>query len=179
MYNHWKVDLSDSVKAISKIKDTILPNLISGEIISIEETQNEILLMFDKYSGIDYLRKDNNGLQGIASRVQFGKEDDKAPIAWNTFTIRYERDSGAKTEYEKRMYQIKHGYFYPAYTLQAYFDNRKDMNLLSVAVVKTVELYRYAEENFDKLGQNKSNNVFKFVRWSELDKSIIKIYQNY
>ena len=168
MYNNWKKDLSDSIKAIEKIKLTVLPTLIDGEIISIEESNNNILLLFDKYSGIDYLRKNNIGIQGIASRVQFGND-------WNTFTIRARRISGAKTEYEKRKEQIDKGYIFPYYTLQAYFDNRKDLNLLSVCIIKTIDLYNEIENNMH-VKTKTSDNVFKFISWSDIDQNKMKIH---
>ena len=57
MYNNWVKDLSDSMVAIDKIKDTILPKVISGKIHSIENSNNEILIMMDRFSGIDYIRQ--------------------------------------------------------------------------------------------------------------------------
>lgn len=160
-YNKWTKDLSYSIQALSSIKDTVLPNLIKGNIYSIEEQYNEVLILFDQYSGIDYIRHDNKGIQGIASRVQWGN-------AWDTFTIRYKRCSGSKTEYEKRLEAIKEGYFYPALTLQAYFDNKKDLNLLSIAVIKTLDLYKFIEKNPDKVEKRRSDNEFLFIRWSNL-----------
>jgi hypothetical protein len=46
--------------------------------------------------------------------------------ARNTFTIRYKRASGAKTEYQKRSEAILNnkGYLYPYLTIQAYLDKR-------------------------------------------------------
>jgi hypothetical protein len=161
MYNKWNVDLNYSIKAIEKIRFSILPKLINGDIISIEESDNSVLLLFDKYSGIDYLRKDNLGLQGIASRVQFGN-------AWNSFTIRTKRHTGAKTEYEKRIEQIKNGYIYPYFTLQAYFDNTNDLNLLSICIIKTKDLY-YELENNKKVINKSSDNEFKVLFWNDIE----------
>lgn len=166
MYNNWVEDLDCSIKAIEKIKYTYLPKIISGEIISIENTDNEVLILLDKYSGIDYIRKNDCGLQGVASRVQFG-------YAWNTFTIRYERSTGSKTEYEKRIEQIKNGYFYPAFTLQAYFDDRTELNLLSIAIIKTIDLYDILEKD-EIVKTNKSDNVFKYVDWDNIEDGLIK-----
>jgi len=168
MYNNWELDLKKSILAIEKIRLDVLPKLINGEIISIEESDNSVLLLFDKYSGIDYLRKDNLGLQGIASRVQFGK-------AWNSFTIRTKRHTGAKTEYEKRLEQIEKGYIYPYYTLQAYFDNTTDLNLLSICIIKTTDLY-FEIENNTNVQTRKSDNVFKYLYWSDIDKAKLKTY---
>jgi hypothetical protein len=168
MYNNWKIDLSHSVKAIEKIKNTVLPKLISGDIISIEQQDNEILLLLDMYSGIDYIRKNDKGLQGIASRVQFGKN-------WDSFTIRMQRHTGAKTEYQKRLEQIENGYFYPYFTMQAYFDNTQDMNLLSICIIKTIDLYNEIEKNL-KVKTRVSDNVFKFIKWEDILNSKLKIY---
>jgi len=87
---------------------------------------------------------------------------------WNSFTIRYARHTGTETEYEKRQKQIKNGYFYPAFTLQAYFDNRTDNNLLSIAVIKTMDLYRFIDDYPRYIKQNKSDNEFKIVFWGDL-----------
>jgi len=169
MYNNWSVDLKDSIAAIEKIKKTVLPLLISGDIISIEQQQNEILLMFDQYSGIDYIRKNDIGLQGIACRVQFGK-------AWDTFTIRAKRHTGAKTEYEKRLEQIQNGYFYPQFTIQAYFDNRQDLNLLSICIIKTLDLYFEVQHN-KNVKRRTSDNVFIYIHWDDLPSDKVKIYR--
>ena len=177
MYNNWNVDLSDSVKALEKIKLTVLPKLISGTIHSIEKSQKDILIkfgkeidiqnpilkLFDTKSGIDYIRENKQGLQGIASRVQWGN-------AWNSFTIRYKRHSGTETEFEKRKQQISNGYFYPAFTMQAYFDNRADNNLLSIAVVKTIDLYKFVEEHSELVKFRNSDNEFAVVFWNDFKK---------
>lgn len=170
MYNHWEDDLKDSIVAINGIKDSILPFLISGKIHSIENCENEILIMMDRLSGIDYVRENENGLQGIAARVQWG-------VDYNSFTIRSLRKTGSKTELEKRLFQIENGYFYPAFTLQAYFDNRIDNNLLSIAIIETKHLYNLYLNNLDLFNDNKSDNDFKYIKWSKI-KDKIKVYKN-
>jgi hypothetical protein len=168
MYNNWQVDLKRSILAIEKIRFDVLPKLINGEIINIEETDNKILLMFDQFSGIDYLRKDSIGLQGIAARVQFGN-------AWNSFTVRTERCTGSETEYKKRLEQIEKGYIYPYFTLQCYFDNYIDLNLLSICIIKTTDLY-FEIENNKNVKTRKSDNFFKYLNWSDIDKTKLKMY---
>lgn len=167
MYNHWKEDLKDSVKAMESIKHTVLPHLISGEIHTIEQSQNEILIKIDTHSGIDYIRENEMGLQGIAARVQWGR-------AWNTFTIRSERHTGSKTELEKRIEAIRNGYFYPAFTMQAYFDNKTDLNCLSAAVIKATHLYKLYLKYPNLFGSNKSDNNFYFLPWQSVPKIIKK-----
>lgn len=162
MYNHWSVDNTDSVKAFESIQHTIIPKLISGDVLRIEKQDNEILVTIDQKSGIDYIRSDINGLQGIAWRAQWGDR------AWDTFTIRYKRHSGAETEYEKRVKQIEEGYLYPAFTMQAYFNNRLDNQPLSVGIVKTVDLYSIMKNNPELMHRNKSDNEFIFVKWRDI-----------
>ena len=166
MYNNWRVDLSDSIEAFNKIKDTVLPQLISGRIYSIESTDNELLILFDQYSGIDWIRQDDTGLQGVATRCQFGHP-------FNTFTIRKQRSTGTLTEYEKRKQQISKGYIYPYFTLQAYFDNRKEKNLLSIAIMKTIDLYGELEINPHAKMRN-SDNEFIYLPWENIPQNKIK-----
>jgi hypothetical protein len=166
MYNHWSVDNHDSVRAFEEIQHTVIPALISGDIIRIEKQDNEILVTIDQKAGIDYIRNDDTGLQGIAWRAQWGDK------AWDTFTIRYKRYTGAETEYEKRIRQIREGYLYPAFTMQGYFDNRKDNKPLSVGIVRTVDLYQLIAEHPKLCHENKSDNQFKFVCWRDLGDSV-------
>ena len=156
-YNHWSHDLKDSVIALESIKN-IISTVISGRIHTIESVNNEVLILLDQKSGIDYIREDAIGLQGIAARAQWGK-------AWNTFTIRSERHTGSKTELEKRTEQIENGYFYPQFTLQAYFKNKETNQLSTLGIIKTKELYEFIEKNPDKVEENKSDNKFIFVQW--------------
>ena len=167
-YNHWQKDLKDSTKAILSIKDTILSKLISGKILSIEDSNDEILILLDQKSGIDFLRENQTGLQGIAARVQWGR-------AYNTFTIRKERYTQSKTELEKRLSQIENGYIYPAFTLQAYFDKRESNNLLSIAIIRTKDLYTFIKDNPNKTFTMKSDNIFLCVSWDHIN-NLIKKY---
>ena len=175
MYNNWRIDLKNSVRAFEKIKDTYLPKIISGNIIGIEQADNAILILLDQKSGIDAVRINDIGIQGIASRVQFVGE--RRP--YDSFTIRSARHSGVKTEMEKRLEQIQSGYFYPAITLQAYFNNPDDMVLLSMAAIKTIDLYEFIEHN--KYNQrfvktNKSDNDFVYVNWDCLHPLVKTVY---
>lgn len=160
-YNNWQKDLKDSNKAIMSIADDILPLLISGKIHSIENSKNKMLLMLDQCSGIDLIRQNKKGLQGIAVRVQF-KSD------FRTFTIRSSRHTGTTTELEKRIQQINEGYFYPTYTIQAYFNNRQDLKLNSIAIIETKQLYEFILNNSQFVHTRQSDNVFVYTYWRDL-----------
>lgn len=163
-------DLQYSIDAIEKIRTTVLPKLITGKILNNQIPDNEINKFLDRDSGFDYFREDQYGLQGIASRVQF---DD-----WfNSFTIRLERNSGSRTEFEKRNYSIEHGYMYPEFTLQAYFNNRTDLNLISIAIIKTVDLFNhYKLFPHDFITQASNNATFFSINWKYLKNLRIKVY---
>jgi hypothetical protein len=166
---NWVNDKNKSVMAFEKIKDTILPKLIRGKLINIENSNEEVLALMDVYSGIDVVRSQEKNLQGIAWRAQWGK-------AWNTFTIRQQRHTGTKTELEKRIESIDNGYFYPAFTMQAYFDNFSDFNCLSVGIIKTVDLFTLYKTKPEIFKQRQSDNLFLYVEWDDL-KPYIKTWQ--
>jgi 1,4-alpha-glucan branching enzyme len=168
MYNHWRDDLDAAVTALESIRFTYLPRIISGEIHTIEKSDHHVLLLLDTKSGIDYLRENAEGVQGIAARIQWGR-------AWNTFTIRAKRHTGAETELAKRMRAIEEGYFYPAFTLQAYFNNREENKLLSIGAIRTKDLYRFVQEHPEKVHANKSDNAFLFVRWVDIGEAVKSI----
>ena len=175
MYNNWITDLTNSSKALSKVLYTILPQYLKGKIHNIETSNNEILVLLDTKSGIDLIDETSTGLLGIASRVQF------CPIQfkpYNTFTIRAERHTGTKTEYEKRTEQIEKGYLYPALTMQLYFDNKIDMNFLSGALIKTINLYRFIKEHPDKIKTRYSDNKFYYINFSDLKDYGIGMFSN-
>jgi len=165
-------DAKDSIVGINKIKSSVLPALISfDEIICVESQENNIRRLLDMEAGIDYFLIDKHGMRSIATRVQYD-------YTCNTFTIRTERESGGKTELEKRLFAIKNGYLYPEYTLQAYFDNKVDLNLYSIAIIKTTDLFNYYKTNPDDFVTHGSNGaVFKAVHWNYLKNLRINIYK--
>lgn len=99
--------------------------------------------VLDAMAGIDAWQVIDHSsvLRGIASRVQFSDK------SWETFTIRYARQNGATTEYEKRLRAIKHhdmGFLYPHLTVQAYVSTDLE-KLVAAAVVRTADLFEHAE----------------------------------
>lgn len=161
LYNDWKTDLNNTQPFVEILQKKLFSNSI---LKSIEKSNNEVLMWLDKYSGIDYVVKTNdNNIVGVAARIQYN-------INYRTFTIRTARHTGAKTEYEKRVEAINKGYFYPAYTLQAYF-NRADSTLIGAAIIETKKLYQFIEDNPDKVHKRSSDNEFIFIKWDDIDVS--------
>jgi len=95
----------------------------------------------DREAGIDaWILDTTKGMRALASRVQWN-------INYKTFTIRKERASGMKTEFEKRLYAIKNDWLYPFYTIHAYISEKNNKKeLLSVAWCRTKDLIEYIEE---------------------------------
>ena len=132
----FKKDLNRSSKALLEIVwPEMSLELGGGELIPVETSAIESLAKYlDQKSGIDAWQVcRNDQIRGIASRVQFGDN------CWSSFTVRYKRDSGAKTEYEKRRSAIhsKTNFIYPDITIQAYVGGSL---LLGYGAIKTIDL---------------------------------------
>lgn len=142
----WQDDLGDSASAFKnvvypKVKDEFFGE---GELVSVEETHSPIADDLDMDAGIDFYHKGPNGVVGIANRVQWGN-------AWNTFTVRNERKTGATTEFEKRTSAVENQSMLPDRTVQSYVadverderGNIIDGTVLSSAMCHTKDLYDY------------------------------------
>ena len=116
--NDWQRDLSKSNAAfLSAVWPVIKGKCGGGTIKPVEILPDDISRDLDRLCGIDIWQTiDGEGCRGIASRVQFGSKN------WRTFTVRKCRDSGAKTEFEKRKDAIESGgrMIYPYLTCHAY-----------------------------------------------------------
>ena len=120
-------------------------------------------------------------IRALASRVQW-----KDGNCWETFTIRYERMSGAKTEYKKRLDAIRRrDSLYPHYTLHAYLGFKENgYEFLGVGRVLTEHLYLYADEwlyRDEKRAYLQANgddgNIFICVPWDSLSNDGIKVHK--
>ncbi|MCP4665219.1 MAG: hypothetical protein GY849_02545 [Deltaproteobacteria bacterium] len=167
-------DFNDANNSWNSIKKEIEKH-IKGDLTDIETKDSELANMFDRYSGIDAIQVFNKQMRGVAIRVQWG-------VNYKTFSIRFSRKSGAKTEYQKRTKAIfsNYGYWYPYLTIQIYLDNKKDNNILNIGVVKTLDLYEYIFENMPNLKKLTcpEGNQFLAVSFDELknDKRNIIIF---
>lgn len=172
----FKQDLSSSSEAFMRfVWPAIKSRLGGGEIVPVESVADKgMATMLDQRSGIDawHLSQDKQ-VRGIASRVQWG-------TPWNTFTVRYSRDSGAKTEYEKRKSDINSGagWLYPHLTVQAFLSGDKANGgcLLSVGIIKTKSLIDACDEILDggipasEGGLRRTGNAsFIWAKWSWLE----------
>ena len=166
--DNFEKDLSDSAFDFLRVVEPKLIEMgfIDGEIISIESTTQEHLAkQMDMTSGIDaWVIKTDEGITGLASRIQWINSS----LPFNTFTIRQSRYTGAKTEYEKRLYAINSDgeFIYPHLTCQAYITRRQDGDLISLAIAKTVDIFRMIADGHCWLRSNpEDNNEFMCVSW--------------
>lgn len=135
-------DLTQSADAFVRIVWPAIERIAGGgRLVPVEAvTTDDITRAFDVLAGIDAWQIAGGGIRGIASRVQWG------PKAWDTFTIRYERRTGAETEYTKRLRaltEIDRGWLTPHITVQAYINCEE---LLACGLVRTADLFSFVRE---------------------------------
>lgn len=149
-----------------------------GEVIPIESNSDCTGYQWlDMYCGIDWLLKTKTDhVLGIAARIQLTSPE-YYQDPFNTFTIRYETEFGNKTEFAKRTEAIEKGFFYPYYTLQAYVQRDNPSHVISGAIIKTIDLYNFAKNFSYKMDDNRLDNSFKIIKWSDLFKNNYSIYQ--
>lgn len=174
-------DLSDSSFDFQRVVSPIIkPWVGGGELVLIEGSRDETLKTLDTNSGIDVLHICNGQVRGIANRIQW------VDVSYRTFTVRYDRDSGTKTEYEKRREAIdsEKGYIYPSLTVQSYIAHPKRQgNLINLAMCRTIDLINICTR-FEQGGiQNKkhvregrtTNAGFIIIDWDFIKAEGLKI----
>ena len=169
----WIDDLSKSTADFIEIVYPVIKRWLgNGELIPVEATmESEIARKLDMYSGIDYWYLDQeNGFRAIASRVQWD-------CNYKSFTVRLQRDTGTKTEYEKLNNAIKNGYLYPYWFTQGYIDRN---TLLSAGLCRTADLIKYINEGKapnDYRVLSCDNAKFYAVFWKQFQRKYnVKIY---
>jgi len=175
-------DFRNSSNAFCKLVWPIARSLAGGGTLKAVEdvTAKDFQKDLDVLAGIDgwQVLYENGVIRGIASRVQnTGK-------SYDTFTIRFSRNTGTETEFNKRLKAIQQkeqGWLYPHLTLQAYTEVDYS-ELLSFAIVKTEPLYLYALESYRQnfsagkcyMQVNKQDgNKFIVVPWQNLQRDNI------
>ena len=149
-----------------------------GRLLQMEGVRdNELAKQLDTLAGIDgwqirgKWKSDPGGMRGIAARVQVGTD-------WRTFTIRKQRDTGASTEYEKRVEAIdgKMGYLYPIITVHSYAVGW-DGPILSVGISRTITIIRFIQDRLRR-GIAKQNRTerrgaadFWVCKWAEMNRA--------
>jgi len=148
-----------------------------GELLSLEKENDKLSSMLDKFAGIDYVYKysDNDKIVTFAARCQkmqvSGYNNKYEP--YNTFSIRRKKDNNVTTEKEKRLMAIEEALVYPTHTIQAFLKDSLNGEVLSVAIIRTDELYSVYKKHPAIVSSNSArtggdNNFFDVIHWSEL-----------
>jgi hypothetical protein len=146
------------------------PYVDGGDLLQMEGAGNGHLAReLDMRAGIDGWQLHPRGMRGIASRVQAGRtiRDPRTGSTWDTFTIRRSRDSGAMTEYEKRLEAVTTGrWLYPHLTIHAYLE-AKDGPVASVGIARTEDIIGFIEDGHASTNRT-TNASFYVVPWCEM-----------
>ena len=151
-------DLKYSLNKVEQAKPIIRHLLGGGEIQTVEGRDDEICLMLDRNCGIDYFQMYDNGITwGIGSRFQ---KIYPGKFPYNTFTVRKDRQSNERTEFEKKEIAIKRNGIYPYLSLQGYYDAITG-EMISLAIAKTKDImeiikigyYRILRTGTSQIGQ--------------------------
>jgi hypothetical protein len=149
MRDEVKDDLSNSTTDFGRVVAPVIERWCDASSVSVEAvTDNEMADELDQTAGVDSWNvKTGDIIRGVASRVQYVSSIpfDSPP---DTFTVRKERPSGAKTEYDKRLDAIQNDGLYPHWQTQAYLD-QPGGDLLSLARIKTKALIRHIKNGDD------------------------------
>jgi hypothetical protein len=153
--------------------DAIGPLIGGGEFRSLElptaqqDQSNDLGLFLDRSCGFDGIQILPFGVcRAVAFRVQQSDKD------WSTFTIRMDRSTGNKTEFDKRLDALRTpGALLPYWTIQAYVSPSGE--LLSVAAIETESLYLMVDgevkRGSDSVVRIRTNgqdgNSFAVVSW--------------
>lgn len=147
----WRNDLDRSNKLFMGCVWPALASYCGGGKVQSVETLDDrkIARDLDCLGGIDFWQTlPDGGLRGIASRMQWPPGGlDHLGRPWNTFTVRTERESGAQTEYRKRLNAIANRCVYPEITVHAYVSAND--TLLTCAAIHTQYLYDFVRSHPD------------------------------
>jgi hypothetical protein len=150
----FETDLSNSTTDFERAVAPVLKEWTGGRNISVEaSTDSELADELDQTAGVDAWNiKSDDIVRGVGSRIQYLSTSSLDTPA-DTFTVRKERQSGARTEYEKRLHAIQNGGVYPYWTTQAYLSEPQG-ELLSLARVRTKDLIYHIKDGEEGAGKD-------------------------
>lgn len=172
----WRIVMSDmrtSMNRLDKAKPILLRLLNGSGIMPVEGDDNEVCRLLDLTCGTDYLLtyEQTGTVYGIASRIQTYNPDYGSP--YNSFTVRNARESGAPTEYEKRLRAISSGAIYPALTMQAYV-NAQTGEIDSLAVARTKDVMEFVHRGLAQERRTGAGMIgqasFYVIYWREFER---------
>lgn len=163
---------SDLAKSASDFESIVWPQIKhlvgDGTMYPVEGVAQEGFKRdLDTLAGIDAFQQIGDGLRGIASRVSRTR-------CWRTFTLRWSRASGTRTEFSKRLEALTtdKGLLYPYLTVHAYLNPHVEGHLLGVGIVKTRDLIFFVRDGVEGVDYEVKpvcdGNNFVSVAWDRL-----------
>lgn len=167
--HEWQRDLSDSTFDFQRV---VWPKIQlwcgADRLVPVESTAATGLAKhLDTLGGIDFFLVNDGGMRGLSARVQW--DDGRRGFPYRTFTVRKVRDSGADTEYAKRLRAMdqKAGQIAPYLTCQAYVElPRRQGNLCAVAMARSDDVMKMIGLGCESL--DTSNASFWVVPWDQM-----------
>jgi len=170
----WQTQLKKSSIAFDTHFKEAVKKVFKGDFEIVEGvTKYEMAKTLDQLAGIDlWYFNTNLGVRGVSNRIQFGE------YSYKTFTIRKSRESGIRTEYDKRKFAIENDYLYPVLTLQGYINSKNEV--LGFAVAKTTDIIWMIDNGYffeRKTGINQIGQaLFYCVNWDDMKNKNLNIY---
>lgn len=192
MYEDVLHDMTDSASDFLRVVWPELSQVIGGGTLLPMETMTDSVIAreFDILAGIDAWQiHSTHGIRGLATRVQWIDTTRYRP--YNSFSVRYARDSDTRTEYAKQTASLgRPGWVSPGLTVQAFVAKPVGHgDLLSCAAVKTERLFgllstleasgftdRDAPGGIERYGLRRTSNAsFVWVSWKFIPPDAIRI----
>lgn len=173
--------IDDLKKALPLLREHCL-DFGEGLIRLISEKDGEVGKALDMLAGVDGYQEWIMCMRGIAGRAQRIKSGYKP---YRSFTIRTDRPNGTKTEYEKRLWAVKHkndGAIFPYWTAQSY-STEDGSKVLCAGLAKTEELYPFIEQRensgyrFPRKKPGNGDEEFLYVKWDLYRESGLFFYE--
>ena len=179
-----KILKKSSAHFIEYVWPLIKDSIGGGQVIPVEGvTESSFAKELDMIAGIDAWQifiNDNKikCMRGIASRIQWYRDEWNKNYPFNTFTIRHNIVSGNDTEYNKRLYAVNSGnefILFPAVTIQAYL-GKMGLPVFSIGVMFTKELIKAASNNKWELKTVEYGNIMMVIPWNKLQQLNYNLY---
>lgn len=139
-----------------------------------DPVSREIFTLMDDKCGADgmFYHTTYQSVKFVGIRVQ------RKNVDYSTFTIRSERGTGTKTEYQKRVESIQRGELIPHFTIQAYLSFSGQ--LMSVGLCYTQDLFNYLANGgvyTSRYVREFGGSWFKAVKWSDFRAAKYNIWE--
>lgn len=168
MAGHFNESMSQTMHDFKYFVEPVFKKLWRDCVwFSNENAGNALADYFDTCSGIDLwqVNPESKIIKGVASRIQ------RSDKCYETFTVRFERETGTETEYSKRLHAIRNGGLYPELTYQAYISAGGE-RFSALAVAKTVDIFRFIEKEsvaVKKTGNDQIGQAnFFVINWDDM-----------